>query len=291
MKKLTALLLAMLFTCCTMISCDKDAPHEASNSNETTQSETSAPTEDIIKDYDQDDSQQGFTIYGKKYYYKGNSFNDQYTGYSEGDVLLLTVTNETDIDYKARVKITYLDENGEKIQTQSKSFNQFIAGYKNYFLFQPGKEYASYTCELTLTELTEEEKAEILVDKLTYTFEGLREKIMPDAEKVFAEGVKVDVPTILGKVKMTFSEEVPRKYVNGLFVLFDNTGDIYFIDTCGRPTHAAGGFQIEWTQDPYIYFDREHRAKAEWPEELKGELTALMFPTSVENVKAPTIPQ
>ncbi len=291
MKKLTAFLLAMLFTCGTMISCDKDAPHEASNSNETTQSEPSAPTDDVSKDYDQDDSQQGFTIYGKKYYYKGNSFNDQYTGYSQGDVLLLTVTNETEIHYKARVKITYLDENGEKIKTQSRAFNQYMAGYTNYFLFQPGSEYASYTLDLTLTELNEEEKAALLVDKLTYTFEGLREKIMPDAEKAFAEGVMVNIPTILGKVRMTFSEEVPRKYVNGLLVLFDNTGEIYLISNCGRPTHAAGGFQKEWTQDPFIYFEREHRAKAEWPEELKGELTALIFPTSVENIKEPQLPQ
>lgn len=286
MKKLTAIILAMLLACGTLMGCDKDEPHEASKGNETTQSETSAQTEEVSKDYDQDDSQQGFTIYGKKYYYKGNSFMDPYNGLAPGNMLLLTVTNETETDYKATVKITYLDENGEKIKTQSKSFLQYIAGYQNYFLFQPGEEYASYTCELTLTELTDEEKADIIVDKIKITCNGLRERITADAEKIFSEGVIVEVPTIMMETFFTFTEEVSPKIVGAYLVLIDETGEICYIDECGGLSHPQGSFVSERETDHYIYFDRENRAKAEWPEELKGELTVLMFPTSIEDVKA-----
>ncbi len=290
MKRYTAhLLLALLLACGTMMSCDKDEFNTPTNGTEA--AETQAAEEVLFADYDQDDSQQGFTIYGKKYYYKGNSFADQYTSYSQGDVLLLTVTNETDIDYKARVKITYLDENGEKIKTQSKAFSQFIAGYKNYFAFQPEEEYASYTCDLTLIKLNEEEKADIIVDKMKFTFNGLSEKIMTDMERLYSEGVWAEVPTIMAETLLTFNEGVPRKSVLGLLVLFDNTGEIYFIDECGRNTHLLGDvFWSETDTDHYVYFDREHRSKAEWPEELKGELTALMFPTEIKEIPEMVMP-
>lgn len=285
MKKLTAFLLTILLASIAVVGCDKAAPNEASKGNETNQSETSAQSEDITKDYDQDDSQQGFTIYGKKYYYKGHSFSDQYTGYSEGDVLILTVTNETDTDYKARVKVTFLDQNGEKLKTDSKSFTQYIAGYTNYFIFQAGEEYASYTCDLTLTEISEEERADILVDKLIMSYEGLRERFTLDAEKFYSEGVINEVPGILGRTICSFTGEVPRKCVTGYLVLFGNTGEIYIIDNCGAMTYAPA------PSDHYIYFERENKSKVVWPEELKGELTALVFPVKIEDVKTPQIPQ
>ena len=275
MKKLTAFLLAMLFTCGTMISCDKDASYEVSKGNETTQSETSAQTEDVMADYDQDDSQQGFSIKGKTYYYKGNSFYDHYYEYSAGDVLLLTVTNETKIDYEVTVKVTFLDENGEAVNTQSKSFDQYIAGYTNYFLFQSHKEYASYTCDLSLTEISKEKKDDIIVDNLTLTYGGMREKIEPDPEKLFFEGVFNEVPVILARTGFEITGEIKHKNVACRFILFDNTGVIHLISSFSFLTFNPPA------SDHYVYIEREHRSKVNLPEELKGELVMLEFPVSI----------
>lgn len=276
MKKLTAIILAMLLACTAVVGCDKDEPHETPN--ETTQSETSAQTEDGIKDYDQDDSQKGFAIYGKKYYYKGDSFYDQYTEYSEGDVLILTVTNETETDYKAALKVTFLDENGETVKTQSKTFTQSIAGYTNYFVFQPGKDYSSYTCDLSLTEIGEEE--DILVDKLTLTYEGTRERISPDKALAFSQGIKKDIPQLIGRTRITWSEQVPLYDVHYLFVLFDNNGDVYFICPFGAQTNM-----LDRASDYTIYSEQNHRSKVIMPEELKGELDYLVFPVRFDPVK------
>ncbi len=275
MKQLTAIILAMLLACTAVVGCDKDEPHETPN--ETTQSDASASTENVIKDYDQDDSQQGFTIYGKKYYYKGDSFYDQYTEYSEGDVLILTVTNETETDYKAALKVTFLDENGETVKTQSKTFTQSIAGYTNYFIFQPGKDYSSYTCDLSLTEIGEEE--DILVDKLTLTYEGTREKISPDKALAFSQGIKKDIPQLIGRTRITWSEQVPLYDVHYLFVLFDNNGDVYFICPFGARTNM-----LDRASDYTIYSEQNHRSKVIMPEELKGELDYLVFPVRFDPV-------
>ena len=277
MKKLTAIILAMLLACTAVVGCEKDTP-ATDTKTETTQSETSAQSEDITKDYDQDDSQQGFTIYGKKYYYKGDSFYDQYTEYSEGDVLILTVTNETETDYKAALKVTFLDENGETVKTQSKTFTQSIAGYTNYFVFQPGKDYSSYTCDLSLTEIGEEE--DILVDKLTLTYEGTRERILPDNALVLFQGIMKEIPQLKGRTSITWSEQVPLYDVHYLFVLFDNTGDVYLICPFGARTN-----KLDRVSDYTIYSEHEHRSKVLLPDELKGELNYLVFPVSFDYVE------
>ena len=77
MKKITTFWLAILLACSTMIGCQHDTLQGGSNGNEAGRQEstddkddtdeTLPPFEDVIKDYDQNDSQQGFSIKGKRY--------------------------------------------------------------------------------------------------------------------------------------------------------------------------------------------------------------------------------
>lgn len=279
MKKLTAFIFAVFFTCTACVSCEEYEPPEKSMEEDTTQSEMVAETEAIYNEYDKVDLQQGFSLKGQKYYYKGHSYSDKYTEFSAGDVLILTVTNETETDYKVSLRVTFFDENGEKVKTQSKSFDQFIAGYMNYFIFQPNKDYADYTCDLSLTELSDSEKKEIIVDKLNISFEGMIEKFYPDLELLESEGVQKMVPTLLGRTNITLTGTVPRKDVRFLFVLIDNTGEIYMICPFGAVTDMLV------PSSRYIYSERVSRSKVIIPDELKGEIACLIFPVSILEVQ------
>ena len=64
-----------------------------------------------------------FLVKDKKYVYK------------EKDVVLLDITNETEQNLSITITMTYFDEEGEALKTEERFFEQFAAGYQNYFLF------------------------------------------------------------------------------------------------------------------------------------------------------------
>jgi len=121
MKKITMFLFAILLACSTMIGCQQDKPEDTTDKTEVNQqestddkdetAETLPKFEDVITEYDQDDSQQGFSIKGKRYYYKGNAVMDAVEArvFPAGEVLILNVTNETDTNYTATLTVTYAD--------------------------------------------------------------------------------------------------------------------------------------------------------------------------------------
>ncbi len=288
MKKLIALLLAVLLLCSTLIGCKKEdilggeSTENGKEPNASTQSETLPPKEDVIEHYEQedviehyeqDDSQQGFTIKGKRYYYKGNDVMSQMTVnvYPAGEMLLLNVTNETDTNYTATLKVTYLNESGEIIKTETQTFKQFAAGYQTYFLFRPQNSYTSYTCELSLAEYT----GETWVDKLSFKMEKPREDDLWISTLV-SQGDHKKYPSI--RVDYIWNElPHPELRISRIVIIFDNTGEIYLIRKVGdkllpaltTPDNNRGRFSLP------IYQTTEETLV--WPEELTGEVDGIVI--------------
>ena len=281
MKKITVFLLAILLACGTMIGCQQDTLQGASNENEAGQQEstddkadtdeTLPPFEDVIKEYDQDDSQQGFSIKGKRYYYKGNAVMDEFDArvFPAGEVLILNVTNETDTNYTATLTITYADESGKIIKTEKQTFKQFAAGYQKYFLFEPIKSYTSYTCELSLTEYT----GEINIDKISCEFANLEERdFWIDTLQMQDDYTKY--PSILARFPVKLLPH-PELIISRIVIIFDNTGEIYLIRKLGNYTLAAATGSIEDMIDCEVYQTTEK--KLSWPEELTGEINGIVI--------------
>ena len=281
MKKITVFLLTLLLACSTMMGCQQDNPEDTTDRSEVNQQEstddkddtdeTLPPFEDVITEYDQDDSQQGFSIKGKRYTYKGNAVMEQWAPnvYPAGEVLLLHVTNETDTNYSATLTVTYLGENGEKIKTEKQTFEQFAAGYQRYFLFTPKSDYVSYTCELSLTQYT----GEIYVDKISCEFADL-ERMDYWIEALLMQDDYTKYPSILARFRFNLLPH-PEMSMSRICIIFDNEGEIYLIRQQGDTMYDGATELTESEFTFQVYQTTEE--KLTWPEELTGEVKGIVI--------------
>ena len=273
MKKLTAIILVLLLAGGTMMGCDKETPQNDPAKNNITEqdSKETTQTEDVIKDYDQDDSQQGFNIYGKKHHYIGYPALDEYSGYTAGDVLILDVKNTTETNYTAAVTVTLFDEEGKKIKTETQEFKHFIAGFQNYFLFNTKDSFASYTCELSLKENTDE----IFVDKLTFDF--VYKEFESFDMAAAQQGVKKQKKQPEARFIVTQSSPVPSFYEKKIVVIFDSTGEICLIARKSG-SHDPSIPEGHITLYP---FDLQGENGKLTPEEFKRDFSYLVFPCEI----------
>ncbi len=258
MKKYTSLLLALLLACGTMIACEKDEPSETS-ALVTEASETEASDSQVQT---QDDTREGFALRGQKYRYNNN------------DILILEVENTTDTHSSAAVTVTFYNEAGEAVKTQKKTFSQFPAGYKQSVLFQPQCSFDSYTLELSLEEYTGEVYISTFCPGRTIEIEKKEMPLPPYTDMT-------RYPTLIAKFPICFGPctNLPEQYglsVSGDIVLFDNTGTIYGIFSQWSEIYP----NIDSKTSGTIDFEILHSKDPDWkfPDELTGELTAIMFP-------------
>lgn len=92
-----------------------------------------------------------WTAKQKKYDYKG------------GNVTILHLKNESDEAYTVTINGKYLDADGKVIKMESKSFDGFPSDYENYFIFNPGFKYDSFTFQLDTKKYTKPTLAQYLV--------------------------------------------------------------------------------------------------------------------------------
>lgn len=76
--------------------------------------------------------------------------------YKTGNIALVEVKNQGEANSRVTVTGSYLDENGDVIGTESKSFDGFEPGLVNNFIFNPGYAFAdfAYTVAAEETEKT-----------------------------------------------------------------------------------------------------------------------------------------
>lgn len=120
--------------------------------------EQSSPSSENSGNESQSDSPAGsFVVKDKKYDFRGNN------------LVLLSVENQTDKDYRVTITGSYLDAEGKVIKTETRSSDQFSAGYSGYFLFEPNIAFDrfSYTFD------TEETEGPFYAKHLGFRYNGL----------------------------------------------------------------------------------------------------------------------
>ena len=253
MKKLTAILLAILFACTPLIGCKQNTPQGDPNGNETTQHGTTE-----TDDYDHVETQQGFSIKGEKYPYQNN------------DVLILDVENTTDTHYTATFTVTFYNEAGDAIKTQEKTIEQFPAKYKQPCLFQSNLQFASYTCEISVEEYTGSDYLSTLSFEKE-SFDVQRHDTIREYGGPKYPSLYLQVPVSFGP--LTILPENNFLSIRCDVVVFDN---VYSKKVNYRNTdkRLSGSLDVEllYSTDP----------DWEWPEELKGRLSVIVAPVSFE---------
>ena len=81
-----------------------------------------------------------FVVKDKKYTFEGN------------DLVIVSVENQTNKNYSVTVEGTYLDKDGNVLKTETQTFDQYSAGFSQYFLFEPGIAFDKFTYTFEATE-------------------------------------------------------------------------------------------------------------------------------------------
>lgn len=267
MVKKIPLLLAVILLLSVFSGCGKESIDESTIRN------------DPITNYDNETvvavegKKNGMLVKEKKYEYNGEN------------VEILSVENQTDEAYTIRINGYFLDEDGNKITALSKTFEGFAAEYQDYFVFQPGVKYDSFSCELTAENFDGETLANYIIPGTKWTAElgwdlsdGTRTNNEDfDVNKAYEYERYVIVMATCTGLKYTYSGTLDVFFDR---VLFDNNGDIYMIDTfCKR---LSGGADLP---QKFLFFTDtlwKDKNKYVLPEELQGERGAIISVTSIK---------
>lgn len=186
--------------------------------------------------------------------------------YNDSNIAMVDVINDSASVYKISIQGTYLDESGNAIQTETKTFAQFSAGYQNYFLFNPGFAFADFTYEVKCTAYNGPEYAKDLEFKLL--------RVAKDKAPIYEQQVKEDYklyPTLLAFFSSGNNGD-KRVQAAITWVFFNEKDEAVFIfdrmPIIGPGQKAGNGgkcFPIYQTTEDELNL----------PEELQGELKAI----------------
>lgn len=165
-----------------------------------------------------------FSLKEKKYDYNG------------ANVTILQVENKSQQAYTITITGKFKDANGKVIKTESKTFEGFPAGWRNYFIFQPGVKYDSVSYDLSSLNYTETVLANYFHSGNKVTLElkpamsdGSGEYIIPASPE---EGAKLKqytgVYAVIGPVYNDFTSSL---LCMSDLVIFDASGEIFYVGT------------------------------------------------------------
>ena len=300
MKKILALTLAIMMLLSALVGCNTTPPP---NSDETqNQTPVTPPTGDVIPEYDgtvtvkpgepttppeggeqpttpPEDSgdkpatppesgdqpttppESGEVVTGdfvtkyKTYTYEGNN------------LAIIKLENHTTQNYTVTINAKYLDAAGNELKAETQTFEGFPAGWENHLVFKPDIQFAKFTYTVNLNAFNG--KCALSANSKAY-FKRLYEgKSVIDALGMAGDHTKY--PTIL--IEFEFAN-YKGTYVNTYQILFDNTGEIYFIKQLkfgisNNPSTRMSNL-LQTTDETIV-----------WPDELKGNVTGIVSIQSV----------
>lgn len=205
---------------------------------------------------------------------EGFAVTDQLYDYEGETVILLRVRNETEEHVSLNIRMTYLNEDGEKIGTDGQTVLGFSANHEKYLLFRASGRIASYVYEVK----TKPYEGEYLDHLYTSEFTGIEEISMPifpgedgyDPDEFETDGTYY--PCLVVRMTGTYTGSIPAD-VTRTYVLFDNQGQIYRIQTMGTKYLEADHGEF-YSAAMCLQFTTEERV--EWPSELMGEGVTCM---------------
>ncbi len=182
--------------------------------------EASIPAASDTSDIDPAD---GFSVKESKY------------TYLDTGVVLLNVENKTQKNYNVTIHGTYLDEDGNAIKEETKTFEGFAAGWQNYFMFWPDIMFDKFTYTMEFQEFT----GECVASKLKIQWNpGKTTEMLRSYTR--AGDIPGRVPPMYTSLLYTNEGELPmRVYFH--YIVFDSNDEIYFINNVNAELNESRG--------------------------------------------------
>ena len=266
MKKLPALVLAILLCLTTIVGCNTpQTPQTPDDTN------TLAPPEDVIDDYDneneieiggeQPDADSEHTDIIGKFVAKDKTY-----AYQDNNVTIIKLENQSEANCTVTINAKFLSADGTVLKTETQSFEGFPAGWQNHFVFMPQIQYDAMEYTLDIEQYTGEmyfsiTSGHVLGDIYEDKWPLPQTLAQGDYEKYSCIGAEFD------------AVEMPKTpYLKRLVaVVFDNTGEIALIKT------QRGSYWGEGHIDVLVYTPPiPTKEPLDWPEELDGGVTGIV---------------
>ncbi len=264
MKKLTVLILTAVLLCIVFAGCRNDVLDQDEND------QSNYVPELVIIDYDKEEVIDGFEMKGKLFLYSENSPIVN----TDGKVLILDATNTTENNYSVKIRITFFDENGEKIRKESKSIREFPAGHSQYVVFKSCPDYTTYETEIVLTEYIGDTYADHISFKI---FTEVRDLPFDPANGIF-----IEYSTLVAQSSFEFDCPNPEMYVNYDVILFDKTGAVYTIFDRGTKANEQTEHGYSEYSSYKLLTASDEKSEVEIPDELAGDIHVIF---SLESIK------
>ncbi|MBQ3002582.1 MAG: hypothetical protein IJD82_02505 [Clostridia bacterium] len=151
-----------------------------------------------------------FVVKDKKYTFEGN------------DLVLVSVENQTNKNYSVTITGTYLDKDGKTLKTETQTFDQYYAGFSQYFLFEPGMQFDKFTYTFEAKEYS----GTIYLKGIGVKYNGIHESLHYIEEEI-SNGNMTKYPTVVGGFSI---EHTGNKEVNVWvkWLLITEKGEILF---------------------------------------------------------------
>lgn len=231
---------------------------EASKNDETEQETTFDETQNHIR---------GLFIKEKKYSYESNN------------VVILNVTNETTNNYEVTITMTFYSNKGEKLNTQTQTYNDIAAQHSTYFLFQPNIPFDSYKYEVS-TSLYKGECYLSNIESGSWNSDTAIFNIYnTPINELDRQGDNTFYYALFSNFQLKNNNKV-KLYIRTIAVSINSNDEIAYIADGGdkpiEPNEIINRSTLFHYQLEEFSLDRNT-----WPIELKGNLKLLIIPYSV----------
>lgn len=208
-------------------------------------------------------NQNGFSVKYKKYEYQGN------------DLVIILVENKTEKHYSVTVNGYYLNDDGSVMQTETKSFEGFAAGFSNYFIFSPGTQFDNFDYTMDFQLFEEDPAAKYMV----------MSGVTLDCRKW--RGIEGELPDYYVGVSSNFyiaHTYNASLYFGADFLVLDKNDNIFFVDQQLvqkdiSPLKEGQDIKARSTER-FMFYDEnvlwENVDEYVLPDELNGEITGIV---------------
>jgi len=200
----------------------------------------------------------GFLVKDKKYAYEGNEF------------VILEVENKTEVNYSITITGQYHDENGTVLKTETQTFDQFYAGYHNYFIFQPQIQFSKFTYSLNFKKYSGTLFAKAFGCRLIQ----IEERKLDNPTEV-KKGNYTLYPGIVAAIQAkNDSDTLLQAYT--YYILINENNEVVAMFPRMFVVSAHEKFNNDGANHVRLYQPIEPIEELEWPEKYKGEIKAII---------------
>lgn len=232
---------------------------EGSDSESNVSEEENSRSENSVSSENNTPLSGEFVVKDKKYTFEGN------------DLVIVNVENQTNKNYSVTITGTYLDKNGNVLQTETQTFDQYSAGYSGYFLFKPDMQFDKFTYEFK----TKETDGPFYAKYITSKFNKLHENLCP-IDELMEKGDYTKYPSIFASVSMSYSGDVTiRPFVTWCIIKEDGEIIAFF----EKAPKLIPGSSFESHDDKELLQTTEEEIV--WPEGWKGNIQGIPVITRI----------